>query len=608
MSLDTNKNIRNIAIIAHVDHGKTTLVDAILKFTGAFRENQAVESCIMDSNELERERGITIFSKNTGVNYKDYLINIVDTPGHADFGGEVERVLGMVDGCLLIVDAFEGTKPQTRFVLRKALEKGLRPILVLNKIDRTNISPEKTVDQVLDLLIELGANDSQADFPIIYASGIRGIAKLKLDDEDKNIEPLLKTIIEHVSPPSGTLDKPFQFHVTSIDYDDYLGRILIGRIRNGKIKTGAQVSLMKRDGSIQKEKIYKLFSFENLKKVEIDEASVGMIIAMSGLASATIGETVACSENPISLPHIEIDEPTLQMVFSVNDSPFAGKEGKYVTSRQIRERLFKELESNVALRVEEAGEASEKFKVSGRGELHLGILIETLRREGYEFQVSKPQVIYKEINGKRHEPFEHLILEVPEESVGSCIEMLGKRRGELKNMNTAGDLTVLELEIPTRGLIGFRGDFIKKTKGQGIANYSFLGYREYAGEINNIRNGVLIAHESGVSTTYAILGALDRGVFFINPGVEVYQGMIIGENNKPSDLEVNICKTKRLTNMRSAGSEVLEGLPPPREMFLEEALEYISNDELLEITPKSVRLRKMHLSPIERKQALKRGV
>lgn len=600
-----NNNIRNVAIIAHVDHGKTTLVDAILKYTGAFRINQEVESCIMDSNELEKERGITILAKNTAVNYGQYLINIVDTPGHADFGGEVERVLGMVDGAILIVDAFEGTKPQTRFVLRKALEKGLRPILVLNKIDRPNTSPDKVIDQVIDLFIELGADENQIEFPIVYCSGLRGIAKLKVEDEDKDIQPLLETIIHHVAPPLGEESKPFQFQVTSIDYNDYLGRLLIGRIYNGNVKVGDQVALIKADKKITKEKVYKLFSFENLKRVEIQEASAGMIIAMSGLPDATIGETVASIENPEALELIKIDEPTMRMVFSVNDSPFAGKEGKFVTSRQIRERLYKELESNVALRVEEVDGAGDKFLVSGRGELHLGILIETMRREGFEFQVSKPEVIYKDFNNIKHEPYESLVLDVPDESVGSCIEAMGKRKGELKNMHSDGSMTVLEFEVPTRGLIGYRGEFIRQTKGRGIMNHSFYEYRPYAGDINKIRNGVIIAFEAGTTTAYAILNALDRGEFFIAPGTEVYQGMIVGENNKQQDLEVNICRTKKLTNMRSAGSEVLETLPPARELFLEEALEYINNDELVEVTPKSIRLRKAILDPTKRKIASK---
>ncbi len=598
--MSENKNIRNIAIIAHVDHGKTTLVDAILKFTGVFRVNQEIVECVMDSNDLERERGITILAKNTAVHYGEYLINIVDTPGHADFGGEVERVLGMVDGCLLIVDAFEGTKPQTRFVLKKALEKGLRPILVLNKIDRQNIDANKAIDQVLELFIELGAHESQLDFPIIYASGLKGIAKLNLNDSSENIKPLLDIIVHHVASPIGEENSPFQFQVTSIEYSDYLGRILIGRIHNGKVKTGDEVALIKRDGTVKKEKVYKLFSFENLKKIEINEASVGMIVAMSGLADANIGETVAAKENPEALALINIDEPTMQMTFSVNDSPFAGQEGKFVTSRQLRERLFKELQSNVALRVEECS-STDKLLVSGRGELHLGILIETMRREGHEFQVSKPEVIYKEISGKTYEPYEMLVVDVPDEYVGSSIEAMGKRKGELKNMHSDGNITMLEFEVPTRGLIGYRGEFIRQTRGRGIMNHSFFEYRPYAGDINKIRNGVIIAYEEGASTPYAILNALDRGEFFIQPGTKVYQGMIVGENNKPQDLEVNVCKTKKLTNIRSAGAEVLEGIPPPREVTLEQALEYINSDELVEVTPKSIRLRKAILDPNKRK-------
>lgn len=600
-----SSRIRNVAIIAHVDHGKTTIVDSILKFTGAFRANQEVVECVMDSNELERERGITILAKNTAVNYHKYLINIVDTPGHADFGGEVERVLGMVDGCLLIVDAFEGVKPQTRFVLRKALEKGLRPILVINKIDRQNIDTNKVIDQVLDLFIELGANEDQVEFSIVYCSGLRGTAKLNLADESNDIQPLLDLIIYHVPPPVGDLNKPFQFQVTSIDYSDYLGRILIGRIHNGTIKSGQQVSLIKSDGSITREKVYKLYSFENLKKVEIESATAGMIIAMTGLPDANIGETVACTENPEALTLIKVDEPTMQMTFSVNDSPFAGQEGKFVTSRQIRARLFKELESNVALRVEEASSSSDRLLVSGRGELHLGILIETMRREGYEFQVSKPEVIFKTINNETYEPFEILVLDVPDEFVGSCIEAMGKRKGELKDMHSDGNISMLEFEVPTRGLIGYRGEFIRQTKGQGVMNHSFYEYRPYAGPINKTRDGVLIAFETGSSTAYAILNVLDRGHFFIHPGTKVYQGMIVGENNKPQDLEVNICKAKRLTNIRSAGAEVLATLPPPIEMSLEEGLEYINNDELLEVTPKSIRLRKAILDPNKRKQASK---
>lgn len=595
-----NIKIRNVAIIAHVDHGKTTLVDSILKFTGVFRANQEVVQCVLDSNELERERGITILAKNTAVKYGEYLINIVDTPGHADFGGEVERVLGMVDGCLLIVDSFEGTKPQTRFVLKKALEKGLRPILIINKIDRQNIDVNKVIDQVLDLFVELGADDSQADFPIVYASGLRGIAKLNLSDNSQNIKPLLDTIIHHVPPPVGDSEKPFQFQVTSIDYSDYLGRILIGRIHNGCVRVGQQIAHIDSNGIICKEKVYKLFSFENLKKVEIESASSGMIVAISGIPKASIGDTLTDVENPSALALIKIDEPTMKIAFSINDGPFAGKEGKFVTSRQLRERLFKELESNIAMRVEELT-STDKFLVSGRGELHLGILIETMRREGYEFQVGKPEVICKTINNQTYEPFETLVLDVPDECVGLCIEAMGKRKGELKNMHSDGTMTILEFEIPTRGLIGYRSEFIRQTKGKGLMNHCFHEYKPFVGQISKTRSGVLIAFETGVSTSYAILNALDRGRFFIHPATNVYQGMIVGENNKPQDLEINVCKVKKLTNIRSAGAEVLETLPPPIKLSLEEALEYINSDELVEVTPKSIRLRKTILDPNKRK-------
>ena len=479
--------------------------------------------------------------------------------------------------------------------------------MVINKIDKPDAQIDHTINKTFDLFVHLGANDEQLEFPIIYASGLRGVSKLKLEDESKDIKPLLDLILHHVPPPLGDVNKPFQFQVTSIDYNDYLGRLLIGRIHNGSVKTGQQASLIKTDGTITKEKIYKIFSFENLKRVEIESASAGMIIALSGLPEAGIGETVACAENPAALALIKIDEPTMQMTFSVNDSPFAGQEGKFVTSRQLRERLYKELESNVALRVEGLG-TTDKFLVSGRGELHLGILIETMRREGYEFQVSKPEVILKTIDGHVHEPFESLILDVPDEFVGVCIEAMGKRKGELKNMHSDGVMTVLEFEVPTRGLIGYRSESIRQTKGRGIMNHSFYEYRLHAGQINKTRNGVLIAFETGVSTPYAIMNALDRGQFFIHPGIEVYTGMIVGENNKPQDLEINVCKTKKLTNMRSAGAEVLEGLPPPIDLSLEEALEYINNDELVEVTPKTVRLRKAILDPNKRKQASKEPV
>jgi GTP-binding protein len=585
--------IRNVAIIAHVDHGKTTLVDALLKQSGVFREGEDVPVCVMDSNDIERERGITILSKNTAVKYKDTFINIVDTPGHADFGGEVERVLGMVDGCILIVDANEGPMPQTRFVLKKALEKGLRPIVVVNKIDRPQANPHGATDKVLDLFLELGADDDQCDFPYLFASGLGGFAKDELEDDSATMEPLFNAILRHVPPPVGDPTKPLQLQVTTLDYSEYLGRIVIGKIHNGAVKMGQQAALIKEDGSIVKGKITKLLGFEGLKRIEVDTASAGNIVAIAGFADANIGETIACAENPEALPLIKVDEPTLQMTFIVNDSPFAGQEGKLVTSRQVRDRLYRELETNVALRVEDS-DSPDRFAVAGRGELHLGILIENMRREGYEFQVSQPQVIFREINGQPCEPYELLILDVPEEAVGSCIERIGQRKGEMQDMipGTNGR-TNLEFIVPARGLIGFRGEFMRMTRGAGIMNHSFLDYRPFCGEISSRRNGVLISFEEGVATYYALQNAEDRGVFFIEPGTRVYKGTIVGEHNRPQDLELNICKTKQLTNHRASGGEELVQLQAPIEMTLERALEYIGPDELVEITPKSIRLRKM---------------
>ncbi|GAB4380046.1 MAG: translational GTPase TypA [Elainellaceae cyanobacterium] len=585
--------IRNVAIIAHVDHGKTTLVDALLKQSGTFRDGEDVPDCVMDSNDLERERGITILSKNTAVHYKDTLINIVDTPGHADFGGEVERVLGMVDGCILIVDANEGPMPQTRFVLKKALEKGLRPIVVVNKIDRPQADPYGAIDKVLDLFLELGADDDQCEFPYLFASGLAGYAKKDLEDDPKDMQPLFEEILEHVPPPVGDASKPLQLQVTTLDYSDYLGRIVIGRIHNGTIQMGQQAALVKEDGSIVKAKISKLLGFEGLKRVELETATAGNIVAVAGFADANIGETITDPSDPQALPLIKVDEPTLQMTFWVNDSPFAGQEGKLVTSRQVRDRLMRELETNVALRVEET-DSPDKFAVSGRGELHLGILIETMRREGYEFQVSQPQVIYREVNGQPCEPFELLVLDVPEEAVGGCIERLGQRRGEMQDMRVGGNgRTQLEFVIPARGLIGFRGEFMRLTRGDGIMNHSFLDYRQLSGDVEARRNGVLISFEEGVATFYAMKNAEDRGVFFITPGTKVYKGMIVGEHNRPQDLELNVCKTKQLTNHRAASGDELVQLQAPVDMSLERALEYIGSDELLEVTPESIRLRKM---------------
>ncbi|MBP0017242.1 MAG: translational GTPase TypA [Cyanobacteria bacterium SBLK] len=593
--------IRNVAIIAHVDHGKTTLVDALLKQSGIFREGEEIPDCVMDSNTLERERGITILSKNTAVRYQDTLINIVDTPGHADFGGEVERVLGMVDGCILIVDANEGPMPQTRFVLKKALEKGLRPIVVVNKIDRPNVDPDVAIDKVFDLFVELGADDDQCDFTTLYASGLQGFAKELVEDEGDDMQPLFEAILHHVPPPAGDPKKPLQLQVTTLDYSEYLGRIVIGRIHNGTIHAGQQAALTKDDGSIVKAKVAKLMGFEGLARIELKEASAGNIVAVSGFGDANIGETITCPDEPQALPLIKVDEPTLQMTFSVNDSPFAGLEGSYVTSRQLRDRLYRELETNVALRVNET-DSPDKFLVSGRGELHLGILIETMRREGYEFQVSQPQVIYREVNGQPCEPFEYLVLDVPADAVGTSIERLGQRKGEMQDMQAgANGRTQLEFIIPARGLIGFRGEFLRISRGEGIMNHSFLEYRPMIGELDTRYNGVIIAFEEGVATFYALKNAEDRGVFFITPGTKVYKGMIVGEHNRPQDLDLNVCKTKQLTNHRSATGDELVQLQSPADMSLERALEYIAADELVEITPDSIRLRKMKMKKLAKR-------
>ena len=585
--------IRNLAIIDHVDHGKTTLVDALLTQSGVFRDGEAIPTCILDSNDLERERGITILSKNTAVDYKGVRINIVDTPGHADFGGEVERVLGMVDGCLLIVDANEGPMPQTRFVLKKALEKGLRPIVFVNKIDRARIEPEQALDKVLDLFLELGADDDQCDFPYLFGSGMGGYAKAEMSVESSTMEPLFDAILRHVPAPVGDATKPLQMQVTTLDYNDFLGRIIIGRVHNGTIRNGQPVALIRDDGSIKRGKVTKLLGFQGLRRIEIEEARAGDIAAVAGFDEVNIGETVACPDHPEALPLIKVDEPTLQMTFMVNDSPFAGKEGKFVTSRQVRDRLQRELLTNVALRFEDT-DSPDRWLISGRGELHLGILIETMRREGYEFQVSQPQVIFREIDGIPHEPYEMLVIDVPEPSVGTCIEKLGSRKAEMMNMETGSDARVqLEFVVPSRGLIGFRGDFIRSTRGEGIMSHSFHDYRPLQGDFDLRRNGVLIAFEEGIATFYALKNAEDRGQFFITPGTKVYKGMIVGENNRPQDLEINVCKTKQLTNMRSAGAEELDTLQSPMQMTLERALEYIGADEMLEVTPESIRLRKI---------------
>ena len=590
-----NENIRNIAIIAHVDHGKTTLVDCLLKQAGAFRENQHVQERVLDSNDLERERGITILSKNISINYKNTKINVVDTPGHADFGGEVERVLGMVDGALLIVDAAEGPMPQTRFVLSKALELGLKIIVVINKIDKPAAEPLTALDKVFDLFTELTDREDLIDFPFIFASSLNGFAIKDLDDERKDMIPLLDCILENIQPPQCDETKPFQFRATTLDYNDYVGRIVIGRIENGAVKSQEQVCVIHADGSQERGKITKLFGFHDLGRMEINEAFAGDIVGIAGFGDIQIGETIADVNNPTALPLIKVDEPTLQMNFSVNDSPFAGTEGKFVTSRQLRKRLYNELEKNVSLRVEDT-DSTDVFRVSGRGELHLGILIETMRREGYEFQVSKPEVIYKTINDEKCEPYENLIVDVPESCAGGCIERLSGRKAELKEMHNAKGRTTLTFHIPARGLIGFRSEFIRMTRGEGIMYHTFLHYRPYAGDIPRQRNGSIIAIEQGEAIPYALAQFEDRGVFFVTPKTKVYRGMIIGECNKPQDIVVNICKTKKLTNMRSATADVMVTLQAPKILSLEESLEYIGDDELVEITPENIRIRKADLT------------
>ncbi|MDI6879361.1 MAG: translational GTPase TypA [Desulfitobacteriaceae bacterium] len=588
-------NLRNIAIIAHVDHGKTTLVDAMLRQSGTFRANQQVMERVMDSNDLERERGITILSKNTAVHWQGVKINIVDTPGHADFGGEVERVLKMVNGVLLIVDAFEGPMPQTRFVLRKALELKLTTIVVVNKIDRPDARPDEVVDEVLDLFIELGADDEQLDFPVVYASARQGTSGLAPDQMEANLEPLFAKILDHIPAPEGDPESPLQLLVTTLDYDDYVGKIAIGRIVRGAIHQGEQVILIKRDESFERPKIGKVYVFEGLQRVDVPEAGAGEIVALTGMASANIGETVASALNPEALPTIEVDEPTLSMNFIVNNSPFAGQEGEFITSRKLRERLFKEVETNVSLQVEET-DSADSFKVSGRGELHLSILIENMRREGYELQVSKPEVIVKTIDGAKCEPIEFLICDVPEGALGAVMELLGKRKAEMVNMITLSPTQVrVEFKVPARGLIGFRGEFLTETRGEGMMSHVFHGYEPYKGEIVGRTRGVLIAFEDGESTTYGLYQAQERGKIFIEPGTKVYEGMIVGENSREQDIEVNVAKKKHVTNMRSSNADEALRLEKPIVFSLEQALEYIDDDELVEVTPKSIRLRKKYL-------------
>lgn len=594
----TNNKLRNVAIIAHVDHGKTTLVDAMLKQSHIFRANEQVAERVMDSNAIERERGITILSKNTAVMYKDIKINIVDTPGHADFGGEVERVLNMVDGVLLLVDASEGPMPQTKYVLRKALEQGLKPIVVINKIDRPDQRIDDVYDEVLELFMELGADDDQLDFPVVYAIARDGIAKLDLDDESDSLEPLMDLLIKEIPAPQGDVEGSLQMMVTTLDSDEYVGRVAIGRIMRGKIKEGQNVVVISGDGET-KERIGKVYVYQGLKRMEVSEAELGEIVAITGLPSASIGHTVADAENPEALPSINIDEPTLSMTFGVNTSPFAGREGQFVTSRHLRDRLYKETETNVSLRVEET-DSPDTFKVSGRGELHLSILIETMRREGYELQIGKPEVIYKEINGQLCEPIENLTIEVPQGFMGTVMESLGTRKAELSNMTELKGYLRLEFTIPARGLIGFRSEFLTNTKGNGIMNHVFRGYAPYKGDIPGRSRGSLVAFEQGETTPYGIYTLQDRGVMFISPNQMVYEGMIIGENTRELDMDVNPCKKKNVSNMRSSSSDEAIRLTPPRLLSLEQALEFINKDEMVEVTPESIRLRKTILDKSQR--------
>ncbi|WP_346934991.1 translational GTPase TypA [Clostridium sp.] len=603
MNLYTREDIRNIAIIAHVDHGKTTLVDALLKQSKVFRENEVMQERVMDSNDLERERGITILSKNTAVMYNGVKINIIDTPGHADFGGEVERVLKMVDSVLLVVDAYEGAMPQTKFVLKKALELGLDPMVVINKIDRKDARPEAVIDEIFDLFVELGATDEQLDFKVIYASARDGVAVSELEDEPVDMVPLFEAIIENVHPPKGYIDEPLQMLVTSIDYNEYVGKIGIGKIERGTIKKNQTVAQMSKDGSKKNVKVSNVYTYDGLKRVEVEEAKLGDIIAISGIPGINIGETIADAANPEALPFVDIDEPTLSMNFIVNNSPFAGQDGDFVTSRHLRDRLMKELETNVSLRVEET-DSADSFKVSGRGELHLSILIETMRREGYEFQVSKPSVIYKHENGELLEPMENLTMDVPEEYMGVVMEKMGPRKAEMVNMTSAvNGYTRLEFKVPSRGIIGLRNEFMTETRGNGIMNHVLVGYEKYKGDIVERNRGSLVVFESGESIGYGLFNAQERGRLFIGPGVPVYQGMVCGECSRNEDIEVNVCKKKHLSNTRSSGSDDALKLIPVPNMSLEQCIEFIASDELVEVTPKTIRLRKKILDPTLRKRA-----
>lgn len=600
-----NENIRNIAIIAHVDHGKTTLVDCLLRQSHVFRENEQVQERVMDSNDLEKERGITILSKNTSVMYNDIKINIVDTPGHADFGGEVERVLKTVDGVLLLVDAFEGPMPQTREVLKKSLALNLKPIVVINKIDRPGSDPAKVVDKVLELFIELDANDDQLDFPVIYASAKNGIAKMSLEEESDNVNCIFDTIVKYIDAPECEIEGPAQMLVSNIDYDDYLGRIAVGRIERGTIKAGMPIAICKAEKNAQG-KVAKLFTYQGLKRTEVEEAQAGDIVSLSGVADINIGDTICDLNNPEKIPFVDIDEPTVSMTFSVNNGPFAGKEGEFITSRHIRDRLFKELERNVSLRVKET-DSADSFEVCGRGELHLSVLIETMRREGFELLVSRPKVIFKEIDGVKCEPVERLVVNVPDESIGTVIEKLGRRKGEMTNMEPAeAGHTKVEFKIPARGLIGYRTEFLTDTKGEGTMNSIFDCYEPFKGDIQARTRGVLVAWEQGTSVTYGLYNAQERGELLIGAGVDVYEGMIVGINSRNEDIAINVCKEKHLTNTRASGSDDALRLVPPLQMSLEKAIEFIAEDELVEVTPKNIRLRKKTLDTKTREREARR--
>ncbi|MCE3047070.1 translational GTPase TypA [Helicobacter kayseriensis] len=599
------QNIRNIAVIAHVDHGKTTLVDGLLSQSGTFSSHEQVDERVMDSNDLERERGITILSKNTAIHYKGTKINIIDTPGHADFGGEVERVLKMVDGVLLLVDAQEGVMPQTKFVVKKALSFGIRPIVVVNKIDKPAAEPDRVVDEVFDLFVAMDANDSQLDFPVVYAAARDGYAIRNLDDEKKNLEPLFEAILEHVPAPQGSSENPLQMQIFTLDYDNYVGKIGIARVFNGRVKKGETVMLAKGDGSKENGRITKLIGFLGLARTEIEHAEAGDIVAVAGFNAIDVGDSLVDPSNPMPLDPMHLEEPTMSVYFAVNDSPLAGLEGKHVTANKIKDRLLKEMQTNIAMRCEEMGEG--KFKVSGRGELQITILAENLRREGFEFSISRPEVIVKEENGVKMEPFEHLVIDTPQDFSGAIIEKLGRRKAEMKAMNPMGDgYTRLEFEIPARGLIGYRSEFLTDTKGEGVMNHSFLEFRPFSGSVESRSNGALISMENGDATAFSLFNIQERGVLFIAPQTKVYVGMVIGEHSRDNDLDVNPIKSKHLTNMRASGSDDAIKLVPPRELTLERALEWIEDDEILEITPLNIRIRKKYLDPTQRKRMTKK--